>query len=68
MKTFSAVEQERIEFVYRTGEPLMCPACDVSLDERTVPPSSFVSYVRHRLLVVCPSCQGHHVLDRRKPR
>jgi len=63
MKAFSAEEKGRIEDAHRSGEPLMCPRCDVRLDERRVPPSQLVSYVRRRLVVVCPSCRAHLVLD-----
>ena len=62
-RTFSAEEKRRIEDAHRSGEPLLCPTCHVRLDERSVPPSKLVSYVRRRLVVVCPSCRAHLVLD-----
>ena len=62
-RRFSAKERRRIEDAHRSREPLLCPTCQVRLDERSVPPSRVVSYVRRRLVVVCPSCGAHLVLD-----
>ena len=64
MRTFTARERDGILDEYRQGRPLTCPACDVPLDQRTVPPSSLVSYVRDRLVVLCPKCGAHAALDR----
>ncbi len=48
------------------GEPLTCPECAVPLDRRPVPPRPDVSYVRDRVVVVCPSCHAAAVLDWRE--
>lgn len=63
-RAFSAEEKRRVEDAHRLGEPLTCPRCQVRLDERSVPPSELVSYVRRRLVVVCSSCRAHLALDR----
>lgn len=64
MKPFSAAEKEVLQRAHRSGEPLNCPTCAVALDRSPVPTSPLVSYVRRRLIVICPSCHGHLVLDR----
>lgn len=64
---FDSEDQRALRAAYREGSSLVCPACDVALDERPVPPRPDVSYVRNRLWVTCPSCQRSVVLDRRQP-
>lgn len=68
MRSFQRDEQARVEAAYRAGEPLVCPTCAVPLDQRPIEPVEAVSYVRRRLLLTCPSCHGHMVLDRSEER
>lgn len=67
-RKFSAEARDSLRESFRNGEALECPDCKVPLDRRRVPPRSDVSYVRDRLVVTCPLCHGHLVLDRREPR
>lgn len=64
MKPFSPEEKEVLRRAHRSGVGLICPSCDVTLDRSHVPPNPCTPYVRHRLMVTCPSCHGHLVLDR----
>ena len=63
-KVFGEEDRRRVRKLYRLGAPLECPTCRVPLDRREVSPNPAVSYVRHRLVVSCPSCRAHLVLDR----
>lgn len=67
-RKFSAEARDSLRERFRAGDELLCPDCKVLLDRRPVPPRSDVSYVRDRLVVTCPVCHGHLVLDRREPR
>lgn len=61
-------EQERtLAGAFHGGGALTCPACEVPMDRRAVPPRPDVSYVRDRVLLLCPSCHRTHVIDRREP-
>ena len=61
---YTLADGQEIEGAFRAGDALTCPRCGTALDVRPVPPRADVSYVRDRLLVVCSSCHGIHVLDR----
>ena len=64
---YTQADEHEIEGAFRAGDPLTCPRCRIALDVRPVPPRADVSYVRDRLLVVCSSCHGTHVLDQHGP-
>jgi hypothetical protein len=64
---YTQADEHEIEGAFRAGDPLICPQCRIALDVRPVPPRADVSYVRDRLLVVCSSCHGTHVLDKKAP-
>jgi uncharacterized protein with PIN domain len=61
---YTAVERRALEDALRDGIPLRCPHCDVQLSAQPVDRSPDVSYVRHRVWVLCPSCRRTASLDR----
>ncbi len=64
MRTFTADERERLRAAWAAGLAPECPRCAVKLDAQDVRPHPAVAYVRHRRLLICPSCGGHGVVDR----
>lgn len=60
---FTSAEVVGLEAAQGAGRPLLCPRCATPLDARPVHPPETVSYVRSRLVVVCPGCRGHGALD-----
>lgn len=62
-REWRAAEQEALRRAHGLGEPLSCPSCRTPLDGRRVTPNPSVAYVRRRLLVTCPACRAHMVLD-----
>lgn len=42
-----------------------CPRCGTPLERRNVPPRPEVSYVRHRIWLLCAGCGAEGVLERR---
>ena len=64
MKPFSPAEKDALRRAFRAGASLVCPSCGISLDRSRVPPNPFIPYVRSRVMVTCPLCHGHLVLDR----
>ena len=64
VKAYTAQETAALEARRAAGRPLRCPACETELDAREIAPSEAVSYVRRRLVVVCPACHRHGALDR----
>ncbi|MBI4544306.1 MAG: hypothetical protein HY703_03840 [Gemmatimonadetes bacterium] len=45
------------------GQPLRCPACGAELALQPVGRVRAVSYVRRRLLLVCPACKRRAAVD-----
>jgi uncharacterized protein with PIN domain len=60
---YTAAERHAMEAALRDGLPLRCPHCDVALSAQTVDRSPEVSYVRHRIWVLCPQCRRTASLD-----
>ena len=52
----------------REGAEPVCPVCGARLSIQAVTPRSDVPYVRHRVLIICPSCRRSATLDRRAGR
>lgn len=61
---YDAAERRALEAALREGRPLRCPECDVPLSAQRVDRSPEVSYVRHRVWVLCPQCRRTASLDR----
>jgi hypothetical protein len=45
------------------GEPLRCPVCDIAVTSQPVNPRPEISYVRHRLWLLCPHCRRSASID-----
>jgi uncharacterized protein with PIN domain len=63
--SYDAAQRRQLEQALRDGRPLRCPSCDVEVSARDVPAPREVSYVRHRVWVLCPGCRRSASLDRR---
>ena len=62
---YSAAERRALETALREDRPLLCPYCEVELSRQEVERSPEVSYVRHRVWVLCPGCRRTASIDRR---
>jgi uncharacterized protein with PIN domain len=60
---YTAAERRALEAALRDGRSLHCPYCAVTLSAQTVDRSPEVSYVRHRVWVLCPQCRRTASLD-----
>lgn len=56
-RSFTAAERRTLEAALRAGEPLHCPACNAAVTQHPVQAPPGVSYVRHRVLLVCAGCR-----------
>jgi uncharacterized protein with PIN domain len=65
---FTAPERRDLEAALRDDRPLRCPHCDIELSAQSVDRSPEVSYVRHRIWVVCPACRRTASLDQKPAR
>ena len=61
---FNAAERRALEAALRADQPLRCPHCRVELSAQPVDRSPEVSYVRHRVWVLCHACRRTASLDR----
>ena len=62
---FTPEERRALEAALGRGER-GCPRCGGALDTQDVPPRREVSYVRHRVWLVCGACGGTAVVDRKR--
>jgi hypothetical protein len=62
---FDAAARRRIEETLRRGDDLRCPDCDTLLVGRRLDAPPGVSYVRHRILIICPACHRSGGFDAR---
>lgn len=60
---YTAAERHALENALRQDRPLHCPHCDVELRRQNVERPEAVSYVRHRVWVLCPQCRRTASLD-----
>jgi hypothetical protein len=63
MDAFTVEERRRIAEAAAGPGPIRCPVCGIELSVNDVPPSRQVSYVRHRLWVICPGCHRSAAVD-----
>lgn len=61
---YTASERRALEAALRRGVPLRCPECDVPLSVQAVDQNAEVSYVRHRVWVLCPRCRRTASVDK----
>lgn len=62
--SYDAAARRQLEQALKAGHPLRCPVCDEELSVRDVGAQRDVSYVRHRVFVLCPGCRRSGALDR----
>jgi uncharacterized protein with PIN domain len=60
--SYDAAARRRLEDLLQEGAALHCPACGVELAQQKVEAAA-VSYVRQRVLVICPQCRRSASLD-----
>lgn len=60
---YSPAQRRALAEAARKGEPLRCPECGRELIRDAVRPRRDVSYVRRRLLLVCPGCRRAAAVD-----
>jgi uncharacterized protein with PIN domain len=63
--SYDATQRRTLEAALRAHEPLQCPVCHVALTSHTVAAPAEVSYVRHRVFVICPQCKRSAGLEQR---
>lgn len=62
---YSREERRALETDLAKGVELKCPACGGRVSAQPVPAPPAVSYVRHRVWIVCLECKRSASLDRR---
>jgi ribosomal protein S27AE len=65
---FEFQEIERIRIAVTNGAHVVCPRCGGLLDRTDVPVRDDVSYVRHRIWLICTPCGAGVVMDRPRMR
>ena len=63
-QSFTTTEESRIRAAVRAGADVPCPRCGCLMEPHDIPPIDDVSYVRHRLWLLCVGCRRGIVLDR----
>ncbi|MDX1674657.1 MAG: hypothetical protein R3314_07685 [Longimicrobiales bacterium] len=63
MPSFTAEERRVLAAALAGGAPLECPACGGDLSRREVSRPREVSYVRHRVWLLCPECHRSGAID-----
>lgn len=62
---YTRAERLELERMVRDKRELRCPACGGRVSAQDVPPPPGVSYVRHRVWLVCLECKRSASVDRR---
>ena len=62
---YTREERRSLEDALKRGAALTCPACGARVNAQPVPAPPAVSYVRHRVWIVCPECKRSAAVDRR---
>ena len=65
MESYSREERNRLEAALHDKRAVLCPVCNVEMTRQDVVPPGNVSYVRHRVWLLCPSCKRSVSLDQR---
>jgi hypothetical protein len=61
--SFNAAARHALEDALRAGQPLLCPECNIVLNRQDVAQTKEVSYVRHRVWLLCPQCRRSASVD-----
>lgn len=65
--SFDVAQRRLLEDALERGADLTCPVCGIPLAVQPVAPPAQVSYVRHRVLAICPECRRSAGLDVKRP-
>ncbi|MGH7476288.1 MAG: hypothetical protein ACRELD_08365 [Longimicrobiales bacterium] len=65
MTSYSQAERRMLEAALARGDEPRCPVCGATVTATPVGAPPSVSYVRHRVLLVCATCGRSAALDRR---
>jgi hypothetical protein len=65
---FSADQRRTLERLAAADGPLPCPACGGPMSRSPVGPTNRVSYVRHRVWLICTACRRSASVDLPPPR
>jgi hypothetical protein len=60
---FHRDERRALEAAVASGSSVSCPRCGSVMDARPVDPGPAISYVRHRVLLVCTGCHRAASVD-----
>lgn len=63
MPSYTAAERHQLESALASGEELACPACGGAVQRQPVVPPTTVSYVRHRVWLLCQVCRRSGAVD-----
>lgn len=61
--TYTRAERAELEAALKQKRELKCPSCGGQMTQQPVLPSPEVSYVRHRVWILCVSCRRSVSLD-----
>jgi hypothetical protein len=61
--SYTAEQRRAIAALLEQEAAAVCPACGATLTQQAVQPSPGVSYVRHRVWVLCPGCRRSASVD-----
>jgi ribosomal protein L37AE/L43A len=64
MGSYSADQRRALAQAVRAGDTPECPECGTPVAVRPVERPNGVSYVRHRVWLLCPSCKRTAAVDR----
>jgi uncharacterized protein with PIN domain len=65
---FTPDQRRALERLAAADGPLRCPACGGPLTRNPVGPTDRVSYVRHRVWLICTACRRSASVDPRPTR
>lgn len=68
MGAFTTEQRRTLEQLAAGTGPMACPVCGATLVVNDVPGGHRISYVRHRVWVICPSCRRSAAVDVRIDR
>ncbi len=61
--SYSPAERRVLADAVRCGERPICPACGAAVAQHPVGAKPELPYVRHRILLICPSCKRSVAVD-----
>jgi uncharacterized protein with PIN domain len=61
--SYTAAQRRTLTRAVADGEAVVCPVCETPVAIRAVERPDEVSYVRHRVWLLCPSCKRTAAVD-----